>query len=171
MLYHEIANAGGQRLAYVRTNEWKDRIILFFHGFCGSKEYFPDIVNDADICIVSFDRPGVGESAVEPYYSMESFLANVYSVLKDHNVQSVKVIGHGAGVCYDAYALCQKRDDLTISKEIPVYVWHGTKDTTTPLSYTAFFKTRYNVQKEHIIENIGHMLYMPYWQAIVEEAK
>lgn len=32
------------------------------------------------------------------------------------------VANDGAGVCYDAYALCQKRDDLTISRDIPVYV-------------------------------------------------
>ncbi|SDM58295.1 hypothetical protein SAMN05216544_0729 [Lachnospira pectinoschiza] len=30
--------------------------------------------------IVSFDRPGVGDSDVVSYYSMESFLQNVYDV-------------------------------------------------------------------------------------------
>jgi pimeloyl-ACP methyl ester carboxylesterase len=276
MNHKEIVHGNGKQLAYVRTNDWKDDIILFFHGFCGSKEYFPDI--DSAACIVSFDRPGIGESEVEQYYSMEGFLTNVYEVLKEHHVNSVRMIGHsaggyyaqlfaqmypdvvkslslvssmvplncpatkgivkgqwkfivllslrfkwfsrfyfkkmasginkgyekqlasnmkrllpverqfmegnhdmiktavlnavandGAGVCYDAYALCQKRDDLTISQNIPVYVWHGSEDTTTPLSFVEFFRSRYSVKAEHIIDHVGHMLYLPCWREIIED--
>lgn len=53
-----------------------------------------------DACIISFDRPGVGESALSEYYSMEEFLGNVYKILKQHNVVSVNVIGHSAGGYY-----------------------------------------------------------------------
>ena len=74
------------------------------------------------------------------------------------------------GVCYDAYALCQKRKDLSISKEIPVYVWHGVEDKTIPLSYIKYFQSKYSVKAEHVIDNIGHMLYLPYWKAIIAEA-
>ena len=255
MLYNEIAYDREHRLAYVRTNEWKDEIVLFFHGFCGSKAYFPDLEYDDKTCIVSFDRPGVGGSSVVEYYSMEDFLMNVHDVLMSHHVCSVRVIGHsaggyhaqvfaqmypddvkslslvssmiplncpmtkglvkgqwkvitllslrfkrlsrfyfkkmasgiteeyerhlasnmktllpvekqfmeenhdmikkavlnavandGAGVCHDAHALCQKSEGLSISKDIPVYVWHGVEDTTTPLSFIDYFKSEYCVK-------------------------
>ena len=80
------------------------------------------------------------------------------------------VANDGAGVCHDAHALCQKREGLSISKDIPVYVWHGAEDTTTPLSFIEYFKSEYCVKEVHIIENAGHMLYLPYWKEIIEEA-
>ena len=100
MCYKEFANINGKDLAYVRTNEWTKDVILFFHGFMGSKEYLPDIEYENDICIVSFDRPGVGESPIDEYYSMESFLKNVHDVLMEHDVKSIKVVGHSAGGYY-----------------------------------------------------------------------
>lgn len=277
MFCKEVVSIDGKQLAYIRTTTWKEDIVLFFHGFCGSKGYFPEIEGN-DTCVVSFDRPGVGESSVEKGYSMESFLMKVHEVLKQHHVSSISVIGHsaggyyaqvfaqmypkevkslslissmiplnclttkrlvtgqwkfivmlslrfkrfsrfyfkkmasgisngyekqlasnmktlhpvekqymennqnmikdavlnavaneGAGVCYDAYALCQKREDLSISKEIPVYVWHGVEDTTTPLSYIKYFQSKYSVKAEHVINNVGHMLYLPYWKDIIAE--
>lgn len=276
MFYKEFANISGKQLAYVRTNDWTEEVILFFHGFMGSKEYFPDI--EYNLCILSFDRPGIGESSINEYYTMESFLTNIYDVLMEHNVKSIRVIGHsaggyyaqvftqmypkivqslsllssmvplncpktnkivntkwkiisflslklkraskfyfkkmassinkdydkqldsnlktlfeserefmeenpkmvknailnavtnnGLGVYYDAYSLCQKRDKLDISPDIPVYVWHGAEDSNLPVSFTEYFKEEYNVKKLHIINNIGHMLYLPYWKEIIEE--
>lgn len=87
-------------MAYVRTNDWDEEVILFFHGFMGSKEYFPDIEYETNLCILSFDRPGIGESPIDEYYSMESFLKNVHDVLEDHDVKSIRVIGHSAGGYY-----------------------------------------------------------------------
>ena len=277
MLNNEVVNIDGKQLAYVRLNEWSDEIILFFHGFTGSKEYFP-MIQEKNICILSFDRPGVGESSVVEYYSMENFLANIYEVLKSHNVTSVKAVGHsaggyyaqlfaqmypeivkslslissmvplncpktkkivsgqwkfisflslrakkisqfyfkqmaksikkdyekqlaknmnslpeiekkfmeenpqmiknailnavmneGLGVCYDAYALCQKREEVKISPNIPVYIWHGTEDTTIPFSLVEYFESEYAVKQVHKLEQVGHMLYLPYWNDIMEE--
>lgn len=67
MLYSETYSTGGMQLSYVRLGEWSRDVILFFHGFTGSKEYFPD-TEKCRKCIVSFDRPGVGGSSVVPYY-------------------------------------------------------------------------------------------------------
>ncbi len=58
----------------------KNEVFLFFHGFTGSKEYFPNTEIDG-VCIVSFDRPGIGESSVIPYYSMEKYAQSVHDVL------------------------------------------------------------------------------------------
>ena len=79
------------------------------------------------------------------------------------------VANDGAGVCYDAYALCQKRIKVEISENIPVYIWHGTADTTVPISFTEYFKSEYNIKELHKIENLGHMLYLPYWNDIIKE--
>ncbi len=75
MFYNEYTKIGENQLAYIRQNEWNDDVILFFHGFTGSKGYFPELA-DNENCIISFDRPGVGESSIVEYYSMEDFLKN-----------------------------------------------------------------------------------------------
>jgi pimeloyl-ACP methyl ester carboxylesterase len=265
------------KLSYLRYNDWTKEIILFFHGFTGSKNYFPE-VSTWDKCILSFDRPGIGESSIVEYYTMEYFLTNVYEMLKSHGVSSVNLIGHsaggyyaqlfacmyseltsslslvssmiplncpntkdivtfqwkfisllslhmkrlsqfyfkkmaegivkeydkqftqnlktlpklekeymennydfiknaviqavtndGVGVYYDAYALCQKRDELKISHNIPIYVWHGTKDDIVPIEFTKYFEANYKIKSIHKIEEAGHMLYLPYWDKIIEE--
>ena len=277
MLYNEYANIGEKKLAYIRQNEWNDDVILFFHGFTGSKGYFPELADNKN-CIISFDRPGVGGSSVIEYYSMEDFLKNVCSVLKSHDVKIVRVIGHsaggyyaqvfaemfpefvgsltlvssmiplncpktkktvnsfwkfisflslkakgfsrsyfkkmskniqkdydkqlaanmktisdierkfmednpeliksstinavandGAGVCYDAYALCQKREKVVLSDNIPIYIWQGTADDMVPVSFLDYYKSEYKIKEIHIIENVGHMMYLPYWHDIIEE--
>lgn len=276
MIYTEYEQLDGKKIAYIRTGEWKENIIVFFHGFTGSKEYFPD--GNANATIVSFDRPGIGESDISEYYLMETYLKNIYDILRKHQVSSVNVIGHsaggyyaqmftslypefvktlslvssmiplncpktknlingqwkfinllslkakkiskfyfkmmaqsinkdydkqleanlktlpeiekkfmednpemirnaiinavrnqGLGVCFDAYALCQKRNELSISKDIPVFVWHGQRDTTLPLSFVDYFVKEYSVKQVHKIDNAGHMLYLPYWDEILSE--
>ena len=99
MLYKETAEIGGKKLAFVRQNDWSEDVILFFHGFCGSKEYFPELPDVKD-CIISFDRPGVGDSDTDEYYSMEGFLNNVHSILKSRNVKNVRLAGHSGGGYY-----------------------------------------------------------------------
>ena len=277
MLYNEYTKIGDKQLAYIRQNEWNNDVILFFHGFTGSKGYFPELDN-TESCIISFDRPGVGESSVVEYYSMEDFLKNVYAVLKSNEVTTVRLIGHsaggyyaqvfaqmfpeivgsltlvssmipincpktkktinsfwkfisflslkakgfsrsyfrkmsksiqkgydkqlaenmktisdierkfmeenpeliksstlnavandGAGVCYDAYALCQKREKVDISENIPIYIWQGTADDMVPVSFLDYYKAEYKIKEIHMIENVGHMLYLPYWFDIIKE--
>nr|MCR5416760.1 hypothetical protein [Pseudobutyrivibrio sp.] len=70
---------------------------------------------------------------------------------------------------YDAYALCQKRNKITISKDIPVYVWHGKEDTTIPMSFVDYLKSAYMVKGIHVINDVGHMLYLSYWDDIIRE--
>lgn len=277
MIYKEYAAINGKQLAYIRQNEWSDDVILFFHGFTGSKGYFPELEDDRN-CIISFDRPGVGESSAVEYYSMEDHLKNVHDVLKSRGVGAVRLIGHsaggyyaqvfaqmfpetvksltlvssmiplncprtkkimtgqwkfisflslkakgfsrsyfrkfakniqknydkqlaenlktisdverkfmeenpeliknctlaavandGAGVCFDAYALCRKREKVEISGNIPIFIWQGTADDTVPVSFLEYYKAEYKIKEIHIIENTGHMLYLPYWADIVGE--
>ena len=266
------------QLSFVRIGDWQEEAILFFHGFTGSKEYFPDCEVANDACIISFDRPGVGDSPAVERYSMEEFLEAVHNVLKAHGVKSAKLIGHSAGGYYaqlfaqmhpemtvsvtlassmvplncpqtkrligaqwkliallcrkfkglsrryfkqmaksiakdydkrlamnlktlpetekrfmeehpelikgaileavanegmgvfcNAVALCQKRDSVTIPADIPVYVWHGTQDSTTPPSFVDYFKSAYPVKSTHLLSGSGHMLYLPHWNEILQE--
>ena len=277
MIIKEYAEIGGKKLAYIRQNDWSEDVILFFHGFCGSKEYFPELPEIKD-CILSFDRPGAGESEVSEYYTMEDFLKNVRTVLKSKGVKTVRLAGHsgggyyaqvyagmfpdevsslsllsamipincpstqkqisgswktirflslkakrfsrfyfskmaksinknydkqlaasmktlseperkfmeddpeliktvilnavnnnGLGVCYDAYAMCVKREAPVIPKSIPVYIWHGAEDPQVPFSVTEYYKAEYNVKEIHKIDGMGHMLYLPLWKDIIAE--
>lgn len=95
------------------------------------------------------------------------FMEDNHELIKNSVLNAVK--NDGLGVYYDAFALCQPREDLTINEEIPVYIWHGTSDDTTPVSFAEYLKKEYSVKQEHIIPNVGHMLYLPYWKQIIEE--
>lgn len=79
------------------------------------------------------------------------------------------VVNDGLGVCYDAYALCQKRDKVSISMDIPVYIWHGNEDSTIPLTFIEYFQSAYSVKKIHRIDHVGHMLYLTHWNDIIQE--
>lgn len=268
-----------KKISYARYgSEWKETAILFFHGFTGSKNYIPDIEELSDTCIISFDRPGIGESDVWDYYTMEEFFIGVNTVLEHHGVKKVHLIGHsaggyyaqvyaqnnpdkvealslvssmvpyncqetksiinseikrnnfltlhlkaiskyffkkaaqgitknfdsqfegmlktvsnkertyindnyelvknaiisavkndGKGIYYDAYALCQKRDKVCINCSIPVFIWNGAKDDTTPVSYAEYLAKKYDAKELHIIDDVGHMMYLLYWKEIVLE--
>lgn len=99
MMNAEAVNSGENRLAFTRIGEWNTEVVLFFHGFLGSRNYFPDYEYDGK-CILSFDRPGIGDSSLTGPYAMEDFLAQVRAVLADHGVTAVRLIGHSAGGYY-----------------------------------------------------------------------
>lgn len=97
------------------------------------------------------------------------FMDENYELVKNATLNAVA--NEGAGVCFDAFALCQKREELKISKDILVYVWHGIEDTTIPISFVKYFKENYKVKNIHKVKCVGHMLYLPYWKEIIEEIK
>ena len=66
------------------------------------------------------------------------------------------VANDGAGVCYDAYALCQKREKVDISENIPIYIWQGTADDMVRVSFLDYYKAEYKIKEIHMIENVGH---------------
>lgn len=278
MIFEEIFEKNNKQISYIRYGEWTEKVILFFHGFTGSKRYIPENESNSGICILSFDRPGIGKSDIEEYYTMESFLNDINSVLENKNIESVHLIGHsaggfyaqlfadlypqkvkslsllssiiplnspdtkgilniqwkvikfitihakrfskfyfskmaadiiknydkqfeknlknisekercfmcenfnliknaiinstahnGLGIYYDAYALCQKRKCPQLKNTFPVFIWNGTDDHTTPISFAKHLNKQYNTAKLHIVENMGHMLYLPCWEKILKE--
>lgn len=107
-IYEEYHDIGGKKLAYIRYGEWSSTVALFFHGFWGGAGYLP---KDAgrDICVISFDRPGIGRSDYIGRYRMEDLFGWINECLKSHGVTSVHVLGHSAGGYYaQVYAMLNK---------------------------------------------------------------
>ena len=90
-----------------------------------------------------------------------------YDMVKNAIIDAVK--NDGVGIYYDAYALCKKRDNVCISKSIPIYIWNGSKDNTTPVTYAEYLAKKYSATRTHIIDGVGHMMYLMYWKDIVFE--
>ena len=146
------------------TGQWKFIVLLSLRFKRFSRFYFKKMASG-----ISNEYEKQLASNMKTLLPIEKqYMEDNHDMIKDAVLKAVA--NKGAGVCYDAYALCQKRDDLSISKEIPVYVWHGVEDKTIPLSYTKYFQSKYSVKAEHVIDNVGHMLYLPYWKAIIAEA-
>lgn len=94
MIVTEKFEINGRNVSYARYGSvWKETAVLFFHGFTGSKKYIPDLEELTDTCIISFDRPGVGESDVQDYYTMEDFFTCINEVLDYHGVKKLRLIG------------------------------------------------------------------------------
>ena len=120
-IHEESYEFGGKKLAYLRYGEWSDTVVLFFHGFWGGAGYLP---KDAgrDICVISFDRPGIGRSDFIGSYTMEELFARINECLKSHGVRSVHVMGHSAGGYYaQVYAMLHKdfTKTLTLLSSLP----------------------------------------------------
>ncbi len=90
-----------------------------------------------------------------------------FNLIKNAIINSAA--NNGLGMYYDAYALCQKRECLQRQNTFPVFIWNGTNDNTSPVSFAKYLKRQYNTAKLHIVKNMGHMLYLPCWEKILKE--
>lgn len=101
MVVTERFNVNNKKIFYLRYGrEQKETAILFFYGFTGSKKYIPYLEELSDICIISFDTPGIGESDIWDYYTMEDFFECVNAVLEYYGVKKLRLIGHSVGGYY-----------------------------------------------------------------------
>ncbi|MDD6385446.1 MAG: alpha/beta hydrolase [Streptococcus hyointestinalis] len=144
-MYNQVESVKGRKLAYCRSGDWQDEVIVFFHGFVGSKAY---CLEAGSCCLVSFERFG---SQVVPYYSMEDFIECVYEILKRHKVRSVKLIGHSAGGYY-VQLFAQHFPDMITSLTLV--------SNLIPISCVDYLESHYSVTKKHILDDLGHMLYL-----------
>ena len=67
-------------------------------------------------------------------------------------------------ISYIRYGECPQ-----LKNTFPVFIWNGTDDNTTPISFAKHLSRQYNTAKLHIVENMGHMLYLPCWEKILKE--
>ncbi|PJN90055.1 alpha/beta fold hydrolase [Bacillus sp. mrc49] len=87
------------KLSYIDTGKGT-KTLLFIHGFCGSREYWNDIVSKLkdDFRIVAVDIRGHGES--EPNaasFSIEDMANDIASVLEKLGIDQVYMFGHSLG--------------------------------------------------------------------------
>ncbi len=52
MIFEETFEHNKKQISYVRYGEWTEKIILFFHGFTGSKRYIPENESNSRVCIL-----------------------------------------------------------------------------------------------------------------------
>lgn len=121
MVYEEYETVNGRKLAFTRCGEWSSTVILFFHGFWGASFYLPEDAGK-DICVISFDRPGIGRSDLIGRYRMEDLFLLINTILDDHGVKKVRVFGHSAGGYYAQVYAMLNRDraiSLTLLSSLP----------------------------------------------------
>lgn len=112
MVYHESAKVDGKSITFTRYGEWTKVCCLFFHGFLASSDFLPPDADSEGMCVISFDRPGIGNSDSIGKYTMEGFCKIITDILKEHEVESVHVFGHSAGGYY-AQVYAQEFPDMT----------------------------------------------------------
>ena len=103
MILTTTANINGRNVEYVRYGQWTKICIVFFHGHAGSARYIPDeeyIHNGDQYCILSFNRPGVGNSETRGIYSIDEFVSDIRDFLVSNGIEHVILVGHSAGGLY-----------------------------------------------------------------------
>ncbi len=114
MVYHESKEINGKALTFTRYGEWTDICCLFFHGFLASSDFLPPDADKEGLCVLSFDRPGVGMSDLIGEYEMEDFFSLIKDVLKEHGVSGLHLFGHSAGGFY-AQVFAEQNKEITRS--------------------------------------------------------
>ncbi|MFJ8090636.1 alpha/beta fold hydrolase [Lysinibacillus sp. NPDC095746] len=76
---------------------------------------------------------------------------------------------NGLAVYYDAVAMTEKVSLNYAARPYKIYIWHGEKDNVWPLKTAKTLNKLYTDSSFHIIENKGHLLYLSYFDEIVNE--
>ena len=103
MIQTATASINGRNVEYIRYGQWTRICILFFHGHAGSARYIPDEEyshNGTSYCILSFNRPGVGNSDTRGFYAIDEFVSDIRDFLLSKRVEKVILVGHSAGGLY-----------------------------------------------------------------------
>lgn len=88
--------------------------IVLLHGFCGSKEYWDNLITKLSKSsrVIALDLPGHGESSnLEGNITIEDFTDHIKSLLDYLNVEQVTMFGHSLGG-YIALAFAEKYDQM-----------------------------------------------------------
>lgn len=146
MVYHEKIMFKGNTVTYTRYGEWTDVCCLFFHGFFASSDFLPPDADGEGLCVLSFDRPGVGQSDLWGKYRMEDFFEVILKVFEEHSVLGVHVAGHSAGGYY-SQVFAQLYPDITRSVTLLSTLPPLNCDETEPLMTKDLRKRRFFTNK------------------------
>jgi len=81
------------------TKQGDGFVVVFLHGFCEDLtmwDAFNPFTNN-DICKLSIDLPGFGQSSIDDSLSMESMADDVKAVLDREGIETCVLIGHSMG--------------------------------------------------------------------------
>ncbi|MDM5222231.1 alpha/beta hydrolase [Peribacillus sp. NJ11] len=87
------------KLSYIDTGKG-NKTLLFIHGFCGSHEYWSDIIAELkdEYRVVAVDLRGHGASEeIGKSFSIEDMAADIASFLEDLKIGQVYMFGHSLG--------------------------------------------------------------------------
>lgn len=133
-----------QKYSLAYTDSGSGPAVVFLHGFCESKELWPDFVKPltSQFRIICLDLPGHGESAAPDDYSMESQAEQVYETLQGLNVGKMLLVGHSMGG-YVSLAFAEKHPEMLRG----LCLFHSTALPDSPEKKENRLKTMEFVQK------------------------
>jgi 3-oxoadipate enol-lactonase len=87
------------KLSYIDTGKG-NKTLLFIHGFCGSHEYWSDIIAELkdDYRVIAVDLRGHGASEeIGESFSIDDMAADIASLLDELEIAKVYMFGHSLG--------------------------------------------------------------------------
>jgi pimeloyl-ACP methyl ester carboxylesterase len=80
--------------------------VLFFQGFGCSIHLMPNWntwLEENDICLIAFNRPGIGKTSLKKKYSVDEYVSDVNEALTKVGVGKINVLGWSAGSVYASH--------------------------------------------------------------------
>jgi len=101
----------GRKLGYAEYGDPHGTVILYFHGFPGSRleaAHFHDVAIKNHYRVIGVDRPGMGLSSMDDHRTILSWAADVIELVDQLGIASFSILGHSGGapfVAACAYAI------------------------------------------------------------------
>lgn len=94
-----IDRSDGRRVAYAEFGDLDGRPVVLLHGNPGSRLFCPDLAAtvDAGVRLVTFDRPGMGQSDRRPFHRLRDVADDVAELAAHLGIAPFQVIGWSGG--------------------------------------------------------------------------
>lgn len=117
----------GRKLGYAEYGDPLGRVMLYFHGFPGSRleaAHFHDVAEKNQYRIIGIDRPGMGLSSMDDHRTILSWAADIVAFADQLGISAFSIFGHSGGapfVAACAYAIPERvRRAAVISGMAPI---------------------------------------------------
>ncbi|KAK6126323.1 hypothetical protein DH2020_039968 [Rehmannia glutinosa] len=166
-LQHQEYNLRGRYLAYQEYGVPKDKAkhkIVFIHGFdCCRHDVSaitaylsPDIVESQGVYIVSFDRPGYGESDPHPTQTVKSLAFDIEELADQLGLGKFYVVGFSIGG--QIVWRCLKLAGAALIAPVVNYWWPGIPSNMSEEAYK-----QHLVQDQWAIRVAHYLPWLNYW--------
>ncbi|MGG6263602.1 2-succinyl-6-hydroxy-2,4-cyclohexadiene-1-carboxylate synthase [Leptolyngbya sp. AN03gr2] len=85
------------KLAFNLTHRKDSMIVVFLHGFLGSRAEFDEIVDQFSFSCLMVDLPGHGETRFSDEYTMENTATAIVDLLNELEISQVNLVGYSMG--------------------------------------------------------------------------